>query len=136
MRIMLYYDGVRSAWEILPAVKKHALETHALLDIVLCMDVSGTLSISELKNREVDLDYIKQALAKEHIPCVEHILITSHNEGFDLGQFLEKNDIDEIMLCTGKNNAILNAGKLKKKIKQNNISLTDLERIISGQAQG
>jgi len=135
MRTLVYYNGVRPIGEIIPSIRKHAQESHAVLDIVECMIVSGPLPMDELKKKENDLQYIKEILENDHIPCVEHILIPNHDKGFDLEHFLKENAIDEIMLCTAEKISVLNVDKLNKGIKQNNLSLTDIEKIISGREE-
>jgi len=102
----MYYDSVDHAREIIPVVKKHAQSFHAMIDIVAFIHATGKPQLSEIKKKEDDLQYIKDVLEKDHIPCVTHILISNHDEGVDVGKFIRENDIDEIILGTDKRTAL------------------------------
>ncbi len=104
MRIMIYYDSIDHAKNIIPVVKRHAQSFHAIIDIVGFIHVTGQPHLDDIniKKKEVEFQYIKGVLEKDGIPCVTHILISSHDEKVDVGRFIMENVIDEIILCTDK----------------------------------
>jgi len=107
MRIMIYYDCVDHARKIITVVKQHAQSFHAMIDIVGFIHSTDKPQFDEIRKNEDDLQYIKTILGNDNIPCVTHMLISDDDEGVDLCRFIHENAIDEIILGTDRDLAIV-----------------------------
>jgi nucleotide-binding universal stress UspA family protein len=108
MKILMYFDGTEHAMESLPLVIKHAKAFQAGVDVVSSMPKAGEEQIREIEDREGELEYLKEALAREKIPSETHLLIRGHDAGADIIEFAREHQVDEIVIGTEKKSMLQN----------------------------
>lgn len=98
MKIMVCFDGSKSSKEAVRLATEHARAFGASVAIVTSM-LKGTESEREdIEKAELDLEYEKNIVANEGIPCEYHLLIRGLSAGEDLLRFAEEQKIDEIII--------------------------------------
>lgn len=106
MRILVGYDGSRSAREALRRALKHAKAFGADVDVVTSMMKGSEAQREEIKNAEGGLAYA-EALFKEHgIDCNTHLLIRGLSPEEDLVQFAEEKGVDEIVVGVNRRSKV------------------------------
>lgn len=106
MKILMYADGTEYSMDAVPLVKTHAKVFKAHVDIVSSLPKGGEHKLKEIKLREDELAYLKEALEKEKITCDTHLLIKGHDAGDDIVQFAKENNIDEIIIGAEKKSRV------------------------------
>ena len=102
MNILMFYDGTEQSMDALDLVKKHAKAFLAHVDIISSMRRGGEHELGDIDRREDGLDFIRDTLEKEHIPCDSHLIIQGHAAGEDIVKFAGDKKIDEIIIGTEK----------------------------------
>ena len=98
MKIMVCFDGSNSSKEAIRLATEHARTFGASIAIVTSM-VKGTESErEEIEKVELDLEYEKNIVVNEGVPCETHLLIRGLSAGEDLLRFAEEKKIDEIII--------------------------------------
>ena len=98
MKIMVCFDGSNSSKEAIRLATEHARAFGASIAIVTSM-VKGTESErEEIEKVELDLEYEKNIVVNEGVPCETHLLIRGLSAGEDLLRFAEEKKIDEIII--------------------------------------
>ncbi len=98
MKIMVCFDGSNSSKEAVRLATEHARAFGASIDIVTSM-VKGTESEREdIGKAELDLEYEKNIIVNEGVPCEYHLLIRGLSAGEDLLRYAEEQKIDEIII--------------------------------------
>ena len=98
MKIMVCFDGSNSSKEAIRLATEHARAFGASIAIVTSM-VKGTESErEEIEKVELDLEYEKNIVVNEGVPCETHLLIRGLSAGEHLLRFAEEKKIDEIII--------------------------------------
>ena len=98
MKIMVCFDGSNSSKEAIRLATEHARAFGASIAIVTSM-VKGTESErEEIEKVELDLEYEKNIVVNEGVPCETHLLIRGLSAGEDLLRFAGEKKIDEIII--------------------------------------
>ena len=98
MRIMVGYDGSRSAGDALRLARRHAKAFNAKLEVVTSMGSGAEDNLHKVKAAENDLEYVQTLFGKSTIPCKTHLLVRGLSPGKDLVEFAKENEIDEIIV--------------------------------------
>ena len=98
MRIMVGYDGSRSAGDSLRLARRHAKAFNAKLEVVTSMGSGAEDNLHKVKAAENDLEYVQTLFGKSTIPCKTHLLVRGLSPGKDLVEFAKENEIDEIIV--------------------------------------
>ena len=98
MRILVGYDGSRTADAALKLGVKHAGVYNAALDIVHSLSRGDDSGQVEIDRAEASLANVKQSLEKKQIDGDTHLLIRGLTPGEDLVRFAKDNAVSEIII--------------------------------------
>ena len=98
MKILVGYDGSRTAKDAVKLAELHATAFQATVHVVTSM-VTGTKNQQdEINAAESGLKWAKEVLGNRDIACEKHLLIRGVTAGEDLVMFARDNKIDEIII--------------------------------------
>lgn len=106
MKIMVCYDGSTVAKDALTLAQQHARAFNGSVDIVTSRLKGTKYQVEDIMNAENELDYAKEQMKKENIPCATHLLIRGMSPGEDLVQFAKENQTDEIIIGVRKRSKV------------------------------
>lgn len=98
MKIVVGYERSSASNEALKLAKKHAKAFDAKVYVLTSMVGGSKEELQDIKKAEQDLENAKTLLEKEGISCETHQLVHGLNPGEDLVQFVEENNVDEIII--------------------------------------
>jgi nucleotide-binding universal stress UspA family protein len=97
MKILVAYDGSKSAREALRTAVTHAKAFGARIYLVTSLFGDHGDSRAEVDKVEKELENAELLVTKEGIPCERHLLIRARQPGEDIVQFARENHIDQIV---------------------------------------
>ncbi|MFO7570363.1 MAG: universal stress protein [Smithellaceae bacterium] len=110
MKILVaYVGGLDVDKAVLEVAKKHAKAFNATLYIACSMERVSEKERVELEKIEKHLEYIKETVTGEGIPCETHVLVRGLTPGEDIVDFAVEKNIDEIIIGIEKKSKV---GKL------------------------
>lgn len=110
MRILVAYDGSKSAENGLKMALEHAKIFNASLDIVTSAErTKSEKDLPLVEEAEKRLWQAEEECNKLNIPCNTHLLIRGFSPGEDIVQFAKENGVDEIVVGLRKQSKV---GKL------------------------
>ncbi len=98
MKIVIGYEGSSASNEALKLAKKHAKAFDAKVYVLTSMVGGSKEELQDVKKVQQDLENAKTLLEKEGISCETHQLVHGLTPGEDLVQFVEENNVDEIII--------------------------------------
>jgi nucleotide-binding universal stress UspA family protein len=98
MKILVGYDGSKSAKEALKLARKHALAFGASVDVVTSMEKGTEGEQPAIEDAERGLEWAKTLFEEKKIVCKTHLLIRGMAPGEDLVEFAKEGNIDEIVV--------------------------------------
>jgi nucleotide-binding universal stress UspA family protein len=96
MKILVAYDGSKSAREALRTAVMHAKAFRARIFLVMSLLGDNADSHGEITDAEKKLETAELLVKEEGIPCERHLLIRGRHPGEDIVQFARENHIDHI----------------------------------------
>lgn len=106
MKIMVGYDGSNAAKAALDLAKRHAVAFAARVCVVTSLFGDAEISAEVIERANLDLESIKEIMAREAIPVETHLLIRGLSAGEDLVKFALENEIDEAVVGVKKTSAV------------------------------
>jgi|ADurb_Gly_03_Slu_FD_contig_51_1404389_length_574_multi_2_in_0_out_0_1 nucleotide-binding universal stress UspA family protein len=106
MRLLMYYDGTDHTRDALNTVKEIAKGMNAMVHVVSSLSGWSHLEVKIIDEMENGLNYIKEHLEKERIPCETHLLVRGKNPGEDIVDVANKYQVDEIIIGTNRKTKI------------------------------
>ncbi len=98
MKIVVGYEVSSASNEALNLAKKHAKAFDAKVYVLTSMVGGSKEELQDVKKAKQDLENAKILLEKEGISCETHQLVHGSTPGEDLVQFVEENNVDEIII--------------------------------------
>ena len=98
MKIMVGYDGTEAAKDALELAKKHAKAFDAEIHLVTSMTKGTDTKLASIEKIEASLQYAKDSVEEENIPCQQHLLIRGLTAGEDLVEYVRENGIDAVFV--------------------------------------
>lgn len=110
MKILVAYGGGLDVDKaVLDVAKQHAKALNAKLFIATSMEKVSERESKELEKLEKQLEYVKETMDEEGIPCETHVMVRGLSPGEDIVEFAVDNKIDEIIIGIEKKSKV---GKL------------------------
>lgn len=110
MKILVAYDGSKSAENALNLAMEHAKTFNASLDIITSAERTRTeKDLPLVEEAEQRLWQAEEECKRQNIPCSTHLLIRGFSPGEDTVQFAQENQVDEIVVGIRKESKV---GKL------------------------
>ena len=98
MKIMVGYDGSNAAWDALILAQKHARAFDAKIHIATSLFGGDQVDGKKVKEAEKSLEYAKNLVEEEGLPCKTHLLIRGLSPGEDLVKFANEKNIEQIVI--------------------------------------
>lgn len=98
MKILVGYDGSKTAMDALKLARKHAKALNATVYVVTSMVGREREGVEKVEQAEKALDFAREVLAESGVPCETHLLIRGLEPGEDIIQYAKEHDIDEIYI--------------------------------------
>jgi nucleotide-binding universal stress UspA family protein len=110
MKILVAYTGGLDVDKaVLDVARKHAKAFNATLYVASSMERVSEKERPDLDKIEKQLDYVKETMKAEGIPCETHILVRGLTPGEDIVDFAKDHNMDEIIIGIEKKSKV---GKL------------------------
>jgi nucleotide-binding universal stress UspA family protein len=109
MKILVGYDGSKSAEDALKLAREHARFFEAGIHLFTSLQQSHELQKEDIEEAESRLDDLKLTFDFGKIPCETHASVTYLTPGEDLVQFAKDNAVDYIFIGIKKRSKV---GKL------------------------
>ena len=98
MKILIGYDGSKSARNALKLAQDRAKAFNATVDVITAMVSANKHQYEDVRQAELGLEYAKALLEEGHIHCETHLLIRGHSPGEEIVQFAEDKQTNEIIV--------------------------------------
>jgi len=97
-KILVGYDGTRTAKEALNVALFHAHHFHAEVHVAWSLTGGQNTSAEEIDTARDGLQHAQSLFAKAQIPCETHLLIRGLSPGEDLVRFAEEHAVGEVII--------------------------------------
>ncbi len=97
-KILLGYDGTRTAKEALNVALFHARHFHAEVDVAWSLAGGQATSQEEIDVAQDGLQHVESLFREAQIPCQVHLLIRGLSPGEDLVRFAQEHGVGEIVI--------------------------------------
>ena len=98
MKILVGYDGSKTAMDALLLACKHAQALKAEVRVVTSMIGGERESIEKIEEAQRALDHARGVFIEKDVPCETHLLIRGLDPGEDIVTFARENGVDEIYI--------------------------------------
>jgi nucleotide-binding universal stress UspA family protein len=98
MKILTGYDGSNCAKDALALAKKHALAFGAEVIVIASLTGGSVTHTVEVEHANEDLEYAKQFLEADNVPCQTKLLVRGMTPGEDLVNYAREQNVDEIVI--------------------------------------
>ena len=98
MKILTGYDGSNCAKDALALAKKHALAFGAEVIVIASLTGGSVTHAVEVEHANEDLEFAKQFLEADNVPCQTKLLVRGMTPGEDLVNYAKEQDVDEIVI--------------------------------------
>ena len=111
MKLLVGYDGSKTALEALKLASKHAcVQNDEILVVTSMKDTPRALEgLEKVEQVETSLEFAQKFLVEKGIKCETHTLIRGMEPGEDIVKFAEEQEVDEIYIGVRRRS---NLGKL------------------------
>lgn len=97
-RIVVGYDGTRTAKEALNVALFHARHFHAEVHVVWSLEGGQGTSAEQIDAARDGLQHAENLFREAQIPCQTHLLIRGLSAGEDLVRFAEERECHEVIV--------------------------------------
>lgn len=98
MKILVGYDESNVSREALELALKHAKAFESEVYVVTSLFGGPEIPKKVFEKTEEDLKSAQSFFNKHKIPCITKLLVRGMSPGEDLVQFIEENEIDEVII--------------------------------------
>jgi nucleotide-binding universal stress UspA family protein len=98
MKILVGYDGSKSAKEAVDLTREYAKAFCASVDVVTSMQHGMENKRAEIEEAENNLNWVQSLFDDDGLTCRTHLMIRGSAPGEDLVKFARDNDVSQIIV--------------------------------------